>query len=388
MKDMNLARRVVLAIFLIIGSWVSAPGAQAALIGLTPGEPTIDFGSGGIIKYDASTGLVTISGMPSTLFQSNPFVFGQIMGTSADNERLITIVFKVDSNGNFVGGNGTTDPDLMVKGAVDVNADGVIDYDGILLTANVTQFGFQLGSAGSASTFDLRLTGVSGLLASPFYPNTDLAIVVFSEQSTEFPNPFAGSFTASFTGQAKGTLGTTTPLPHMCQIEADAFCSVNGSANATKCRIQETRSEKHWDWDDRSSSGASNGAPYRRYSYGMHGDPVPSWISHQPATTVTFSYVITNTGSTPISNLVVDDSFDTPPTGVPSTLGAGQTVTITRTEQLREGIEDVLMASGRYSTAVCADRSTVVVKNKLRKRRRHDYDDFDDKGENETGNYR
>jgi hypothetical protein len=387
---MNIVRRITAAaaVGLSLGALFSAPNAQAALIGLTAGEPTIDFGASGIVKYVASTGLVTISGTPSVLFQSNPFIFGQILGATSDNERLITITFKVDSNGNYIAGNGTTDPDLQVKGAVDVNGDGVVDFDGILLTANVTQFGFQLGTAGNASTFDIRLTSVGGLLKPTLYPNTDLAIAVFSEQSTEFPNPFAGSFTANFTGQAKGTLGTTTALPHLCKIEADAYCSVNGSPTATKCRIPQTRSEKHWDWEDRSASGASNGKPYTRYSYGMHGDPVPSWTTRQPATPVTFSYVITNTGSTPITNLAVDDSFDTPPTGVPTTLAAGASVTVTRTEQLREGLEDVIMATGTYSTDRCADRSTVTIKDKLRARRRHDYDDYNDKGEGESGQYK
>lgn len=388
---MNVARRIMgaaAAVGLSFGALFAAPNAQAALIGLTAGEPTIDFGASGIIKYVASTGLVTISGTPSVLFQSNPFIFGQIIGETSDNERLITITFKVDSSGNYIAGNGTTDPDLVVKGAVDVNSDGVIDFDGTLLTANVTQFGFQLGTAGSASTFDIRLTSVGGLLKPTLYANTDLAIVVFSEASTEFPNPFAGSFTANFTGQAKGTLGTTTALPHLCKIEADAYCSVNGSPNATKCRIQQTRSEKHWDWEDRSANGVSNGTPYRRYSYGMHGDPVPSWTSRLPSTPVTFNYVIKNTGTTPITNLAVDDSFDSPPTGVPTTLAVGQSITLTRTEQLRESLEDVLTASGTYSTDRCADRSTVTIKDKLRTRRRHDYDDYGDKGEGESGQYK
>jgi hypothetical protein len=388
MKIAGRMMRAIAAVGLSLGALFAAPNAQAALIGLTAGEPTIDFAASGIIKYVASTGLVTISGTPSVLFQSNPFIFGQIIGESSDNERLITIVFKVDSNGNYIAGNGTTDPDLLVKGAVDVNSDGVVDFDGTLLTANVTQFGFQPGTAGVASSFDIRLTSVGGLLQPTLYPSTDLAIVVFSEQSAEFPNPFAGSFTANFTGQARGTLGTTAALPHLCKIEADAYCSVNGSANATKCRIQQTRSEKHWDWEDRSASGVANGKPYTRYSYGMHGDPVPSWPSHQPATPVTFNYVVTNTGTTPITNLHVDDSFDSPPTAVPTTLAPGQSVTLTRTEQLREGLENVLMATGTYSTDRCADRSTVVIKDKLRARRRHDYDDYSDKGEGETGQYK
>lgn len=379
--------KLLAGLCLTVLSALAAGTSQAALIGLTAGEPTIDFGAGGMISYKAATGLVTISGVPSTLFRSDPFLFAQIMGTTADNERLITVQFKVDAAGNFLAGNGTTDPDLIIKGAVDVNADGIIDFDGVLLTANVAQFGFQYGGTTGASTFDVRLNAVSGLLAS-YYSGHDLAMVITSQISTEFPNGFNGAFTANFTGQAQGVLGETNALPLLCQIEADAFCSVNGSPNSTKCRIQTTKSEKHWDWDDRSTSGASNGQPYRRYTYGMHGDPVPAWTQKFPPTPVTFNYVIKNTGTTPISGLVVDDSFDIPVTGAPTTLAAGQTVTLTRTESLREGIEDVLMASGTYSSAHCADRSTVVVKNKLRQRRRHDYDDYDDKGENESGSYK
>jgi len=356
--------------------------SNAALLGVTPTEPTIDFGGSGIVDYNATTGIVTVSGIPSTFFRSDPFLFGQIAGATGDDESLITVQFKVDSAGNFV--SGVDGADLIIKGSVDVDFDSVADYDGILLQAEVTQFGFENGPSGGDDAFDIRFGSVSGLLAS-FYSSHDLALSVASETSTEFPNAFSGSFTTDFVGQAKGVLGATDPQqPALCAVDVEAYCSVNGSPNKSKCRIQVTKSPKRWDWEDRSHHGST----YRRFTYGMHGDPEPAWSSRYNATNVLFSYVVTNTGTTAVGNLVIDDSFDTPVSGVPASLAPGASVTLTRTERLREGIEDVVIVSGQYQTAQCGDTDTVLIKDKLRDRRRHDYDDFRDKGERDNNGYR
>lgn len=349
---------------------------------MTPNEPTIDFGGAGVVDYNAATGIVTISGVPSTFFRADPFLFGQILGATGDDESLITVQFKVDSAGNFV--SGIDGPDLTVKGSVDVNFDAVPEYDGILLQAEVTHFGFENGAPGADDAFDLRFNSVSGLLTS-YYSSQDLALRVASEASDEFPNPFNGSFEADFVGQAKGVLGATDRLqPSICSLDVEAYCSVNGSPNKSKCRIHVTKSPKHWDWEHRSHHGRS----YQRYTYGMHGEPEPAWASRYHATNVLFTYVLKNTGTTPVSDLAVDDSFDTPVSGVPATLAPGESVRLTRTERLRDDIENVVMASGAFETAVCGDTDTVVIKDKLRERRRHDYDDFRDKGERDNNNYR
>jgi hypothetical protein len=349
------------------------------LLGLTPGEPTLDFGGAGIISFDAATGTVTISGIPATFFQSDPFIFGEVLGTGAEDEKLVTVSFKVDPSGNFV--SGVDGPDLVVKGSLDTDFDGVPNYDGILLQGELAQFGFEDGPSGSDDAFDLRvhLDSVAPGAMSALYNGRDLALRVVSEVSGEFPTPFAGSFATSFTAQAKGVLGAVDLLPPpvgACKLDVDAACSVDGGPFRNKCRIKVTKSPKHWWHEDFEFDGQI----CRHSTYGMHGDPTPAWATRYATTPVTLRYVVTNTGTTPISSLMVKDSFDTPVTGVPATLAPGQSVTLTRTENLSDGINVVVKAFGKYPPARCGDKDTVVIKDKLRDRRHHDDDHFRDKG--------
>ena len=378
----NLTSRMMWALTAALVLVTGAPPARAALLGLAASEPTIDFGGAGVIDFNAATGILTISGQPSSLFRSDPFLLAIVNGATADDEKLVSVQIKLDGNGTLV--SGVTGADLSIKGAVDLDGDGVNDFDGILLQAEATQFGFLDGGQGGNDQFDLRFNAVSGLLAG-YFAGSDLVMTVVSEISTEYSTPFAGTFTSDFTGQAKGLVGITTPLQSpLCKLDVEAYCSVGGAPNAEKCRIKIGKSEKHWESEDR----VCNGVSYKAYTYGMHGDPVPAWANRQPATSVKFSYVIRNTGTTTVSNLVVQDSFDTPVSGVPAALAPGQSVTLTRTESLREDIEDKVIVSGMYQTAKCGDQDTVVVKDLLRDRRRHDYDDFRDKGIGDQQGYR
>lgn len=345
--------------------------ALAALLGVATSEPTLDFSGSGMIDYNATTGIVTISGTPATLFQNDPFIYGEVLGTGVDDERFITIEFKVDTLGNVVDGTAA----LTVKGSIDTNFDSVADYDGVLLQADVDAFGFQEGGA-SDDVFDLRLTNVTGALA-PLYAGKDLAVVVNSENSTEFPTPFSGGFAANFTGQAKGVLGAVDPVVVVgeCSLDVDAFCSVNGSPNKTKCRIKATKSSAHWEHVPRDYHGNS----CQRSKYGMHGAPEPSWTRRYPATDVKFTYVVKNTGTTPISNLIVDDSFDTAVSGVPVTLAPGASITLTRTVQMREAMTDTVSVMGENGAAMCSANDNVVISDKMRKMQLHDMDDYKDK---------
>jgi hypothetical protein len=375
----NPFSRRCLALGLALGLGGGATLTHAELLNLTPSDPVIEYGGAGIISYVAATGLVTISGIPALLSQADPFIYGDILGTGADDERLITVQFHVDAAGNVL--SGIDGPDLVVKGSVDIDFDGVPDYDGVLLEAEVSQFGFADGPAGGNDSFDVRLTAVGGLLA-PLYGANDLALAVESEVSSEFPEPFAGSFAADFVGQAKGRVGSTAPLPPAqvaCAIDVNATCSVEGGPDKSKCRIKVSKSPKHWEHVDYEY----HGRVCRKSKYGMHGHTVPSWANRYPTTDVTFSYVVTNTGTTPISDLLVTDSFDTPLSGVPATLAPGQSVILSRTEQLSEGIDDTVTVMGQYQTAVCTDNDVVVIKQKLRERQRHDDDRYRDKGKGE-----
>jgi hypothetical protein len=348
--------------------------SHAALLGLTASEPTIDFGGSGVISYDANTGLVEISGSPATLFQTDPFIFGDILGTGVEDEKMVLIKFYVNAAGQYA--SGVDGPDLIVQGAVDTNFDGTADYSGNLLEAELAQFGFADGIAGASDNFDMRFNAVGGSLA-PLYGSNEIAAVVSSEPSTEYTTPFANSFLTSFTGQAKGTIGATGVIQTAaCSLKVDAFCSVDGGPNKTKCRIKTSKSAKHWEYADVNFHGHA----CRRPVYGMHGNPPPAWANRYPSTDVKFSYVLTNTGTTPVSGLIVADSFETPATGVPATLNPGQSVTLVRTEKLTEGLEDTVTVLGQYSTATCGANDIVVIKDKLRDRQKHDEDDFKDKG--------
>lgn len=349
------------------------PLAHGALLGLTVNEPTIDAAAGAVITYNAATGTVTVSGTPQLLQQTLPFLFGEFIGTGTDDEKLFTIQFKVDSSGNFV--SGVDGPDLIVKGAIDTNFDGTVDYDGILLEAEVTQFGFVNGASGANDRFDIRLGSVTGLL-SFLYTGGDLSVVIDSEPSVDYPSPFNGGFTANFAGPAKAVLGAVDQLVvASCKIDVQAYCSVDAGPNRSTCRIAQTRSPKHWEHVTHQCRGNT----FRVYKYGMHGDPVPPWASRYPATNVKFTYVVKNTGTTPISNLQLIDSFDIDPTGEPATLAPGATYTFTRTEALRDGLINSVIAVGESGTAMCMSKDSVAIKDKIRKERAHDRDRYDDK---------
>ena len=357
----------------VCASLVAASSAHAALLGLTISDPTIDAAAGGVIAFNTVARVVTISGTPQLLQQLSPFLFAEFTGTGLDDERLITIQFKVDANGNFL--SGVDGPDLVIKGAIDTDFDGVPNYDGVLLEAEVTQFGFFNGAAGANDRFDLRLTPTGGLLA-PLFANRDLAVTVDGEPSVDYPNPFAGTFNADFVGLAKTVIGSIDPQSFTpCQLAVDTYCSVNGGPNKQVCRIQVTKSPKHWEHVTHQH-GVNT---FRVSKYGMHGAPMPSWASRYAPTQVKFTYVVKNTGTTTISNLQVIDSFDIDPGGEPLLLQPGQTFTFVRTEALRDSIINSVIATGESGAQLCMAKDSVAVKDKVRKKRQHDDDRYTDK---------
>jgi hypothetical protein len=91
-------------------------------------------------------------------------------------------------------------------------------------------------------------------------------------------------------------------------------------------------------------------------------------------------YTVNNTGSNPVSGIVIEDSFDTPVTGYPTSLAAGADFSTTRTINLHESIDNDVTVLGNYGSEECGDEDVVVVKDKIRDRRDHDDDDFRDKG--------
>ncbi|OAI15049.1 hypothetical protein A1359_10080 [Methylomonas lenta] len=211
MKPQPLLTTLILAALSIMPH-----SASATLVGLSPNLPTIDFSGSGMIDYNASSGIVTITSQPSTLFSIDPFIFSNILDTDENTTRGLSITFRVDSNGNLIPNN-TNQPDLIIIGAVDTDFDNITDYSGTLLTAKVMQFGYQNGTSGGDDTFDLQLDAISGALAY-LYGGQSLASLVISEVSSAYNTPFNNSFNNNWQGQAKGVIGflvstVAVPIP-------------------------------------------------------------------------------------------------------------------------------------------------------------------------------
>lgn len=206
---MRLKNSIYLCCLMI---WLSlSPSiSQAHLLGLTPNLPTIDFSGSGIIDYNADTGIIEVSGDPSTLFAIEPFIFANILNTQANNAKNINIRFQVDHNGNFISDD-TNIADMIILGSIDINGDGSIDHSGTLLTAEVLDFGFFNSEANGDDVFDLQLNNINGELAF-LYSDQDIAVRIISEASIEYNNAFNNSFSSSWQGQAKGVIGSTNPF--------------------------------------------------------------------------------------------------------------------------------------------------------------------------------
>ncbi|MGR8929603.1 MAG: hypothetical protein ACU836_03100 [Gammaproteobacteria bacterium] len=370
-------QHLIPALCLAAGLSFASSASQANLLGLAPNTPTINF-AGGIIEFTQQDGTVTISGLPSSLNSIFPFISAEILGASADNVKDVTVIFTVDNNGTVIS-NDPNVPDLVVYGSIDTNGDGTADYSGALLSGEVVQFGFENGAAGGTDSFDLRLNNIGGSLAY-LYSGQDLAITVQSEASPEFLTPFEGGFTANWMGAAKGNIGSTAPITGNggCHMALEAKCSVDGGPFQDKCRIKVTRSPKHWERIEYTSSGHI----FYKSQFGMHGSEVPTWAANYPSTNVTFQYTLTNDGDNPVSQIEIYDSFsnDTPMPTYPTLLSVGSSFTITRAVELNEAVDNDVTAIGTYGSEMCVADDVIVVKNKLRDRKKHDDDDFRDKG--------
>lgn len=153
----------------------------------TPNEeaPCIDFNSGGLIAFDATTGLWTLNATP--LNMGPGFFF--------DGDLDISAV--LSNTGALL--SGIAGDDLMLVGELDLNGDFIADVNGVLLRAEIIDFQ-ATDSGGTTDTYQLRFAVTGGLLAH-MYIGQDLIVEVTSENST-----FTGSFASNFTGGAKGEM--------------------------------------------------------------------------------------------------------------------------------------------------------------------------------------
>jgi hypothetical protein len=151
--------------------------------------------------YNATSDLLSIDATPIAIrfAPTEPPRF--VNPTGDPPAEVLTIRAVIDASGTLIGG--IENEDLVVTGEVDADGDGDVDYAGVLLTGEVAEFGFLDGEAPSTTDqFDFRFNVTGGLLADDFFLDQDIGITLTSESSD-----FAGSFTVSFDGGAKGTLG-------------------------------------------------------------------------------------------------------------------------------------------------------------------------------------
>ncbi|WP_182870577.1 SdrD B-like domain-containing protein [Rhodopirellula sp. JC639] len=183
-----------------------------ALLGITPDFPSFSGSSNGTTQYDAQSGVLSASAAPPITFQQSPGFFPVFVGGNP----TIELAIEIDpQTGSLVGG--VPGDDFIVTGEIDLDFNGTPDVTGVLLTGEISQFGFL--DAGSDADFDFRFIVTGGELTQPgtlnpsgdprpvFFDGLDIGVQINSEDSS-----FSGVFTQDFSGGNKPTVGPIEPL--------------------------------------------------------------------------------------------------------------------------------------------------------------------------------
>jgi hypothetical protein len=212
MKKRLFLSMVVLSMAALIGV------ARAVLLGVSVTPPVISY----LSAVTTATSYNPVSQVFSVVAPDVTIQFGPTEPTlTVTPPRSLTISVKVDNTGALVGSVGPG-PDLVITGKVTrVVGTTTNVYSGLLLTGQVTAFGYGYIGSGVAD-FDLRFTPTGGLL-QPFYTCDHVGITLVSETST-----FIGSFTTNFHGQAKGTVGLEDLIPPTVTCPASTNVECNG----------------------------------------------------------------------------------------------------------------------------------------------------------------
>ncbi len=187
--------------------------------------PLVAFDNTGTTKYDPSTGIIETDALPIAVRFSATTAPHFINPTAGSEHVFINV--KVDSSGNLM--SGVPGDDLVITGEVDSNGDGIADYAGTLLTAEVLEFGFQNDGTNDLYNYTFSVTG--GALA-PLYPTGNVGLSVISELST------FTDFTVPFTGRSKGTIGGVPSVVTECKIDILGTCVVEKAPEESTCNAK------------------------------------------------------------------------------------------------------------------------------------------------------
>jgi len=187
-----------------------------SLIGVDLEFPQVPYDATGVVTYDAATDSFDSDATPLA-FRLGPTDAGPIMPP-----RDFQLHIKVDENGNRSGG--IAGDDLVIEGQIDIDHDGTIDYDGVLLTGEILDFGF-LDSGGPTDQYDFRFYVTGGDLA-PLFAGMDIGLKMVSTNST-----FTGDFSVNFGGKAQGVVGAIEPIggPQTSTLAGRIFHDANNN---------------------------------------------------------------------------------------------------------------------------------------------------------------
>lgn len=203
------------ALFALVVTLGLVGQANAALLGVnaSTGLPDITSNGTGTLDYDVGTTLFSITQTPlSITFDGvNPLTIFDNFDLTNNPKRTATTSFQffVDSTGALTGGVALDD--LVISGNIDSNTDGTTDFTGILLTAEITGFGFLDLGASLPDLFDALLTVTGGTLTGiggGFAVGQTIGATIFAEQSL-----FTGVFTQSFNATKVKSDVAPTPTP-------------------------------------------------------------------------------------------------------------------------------------------------------------------------------
>lgn len=185
----------------------SASAASATLLNLPLTFPLLSYDNGGSTTYSASTLEFLVDAAPIAIRTSasdSPHFITPVQGFED-----FRISIQVDNAGNLTGAPAFDD--LAVIGSVFLDGE---TRAGVLLTAEIVDFGHQNNGATDLFDFQFQVTG--GILEGYF--DALIGVTLQSERST-----FGGSFEEDFRGGAKGTLGNVPEPASLALFAAGVF---------------------------------------------------------------------------------------------------------------------------------------------------------------------
>ncbi|MFH0924362.1 MAG: PEP-CTERM sorting domain-containing protein [bacterium] len=158
--------------------------SQANLIDLTLAYPEIYSDGTGTYQYNADTDLFSSTAQAIKIIfadVSHVYITGGQDSDPAFGDYKVQ--FKVDSSGNFAGG--VAGNDLEIWGDIDKDKDGNIDYSGLLIAGEITNFGWQdLGPY--YSMFNFTFDFVDGALSSYYADSENTGGNIMISENSDF----------------------------------------------------------------------------------------------------------------------------------------------------------------------------------------------------------